>query len=97
MFLHGDLEEEIYMEQPEGFTQLGKEYMVCKLKRSLYGLKQSPRQWYKQFDSYMIQIGYDRCDIIIVFMLSALMLVHLFFYYCMLMIYLLLLRICMML
>ena len=42
-FLHGDLEEQIYMEQPEGFTQPGKEHLVCKLKRSLYGLKQSPR------------------------------------------------------
>jgi len=46
-FLHGDLEEEIYMTQPEGFKVAGKEKLVCKLKRSLYGLKQSPRQWYK--------------------------------------------------
>ena len=43
-FLHGDLEEQIYMEQPEGFTQPRQEHMVCKLKRSLYGLKQSQRQ-----------------------------------------------------
>ena len=46
-FLHGELEEEIFMKQPEGFEVAGKENHVCRLKRSLYGLKQSPRQWYK--------------------------------------------------
>ncbi|KAH9743695.1 hypothetical protein KPL70_003390 [Citrus sinensis] len=45
-FLHGNLEEEILMDQPEGFIEEGTEDMVCLLKRSLYGLKQSPRQWY---------------------------------------------------
>jgi len=43
-FLHGDLEEEIYMSQPMGFKTEEKENIVCKLKKSLYGLKQSPRQ-----------------------------------------------------
>jgi len=42
-FLHGDLDEKIYMEQPEGFEAKNKEQLVCKLKRSLYGLKQAPR------------------------------------------------------
>ena len=44
------------------FTQHGQEHLVCKLKKSLYGLKQFPRQWYKRFDSYRIQIGYKRCQ-----------------------------------
>ena len=46
-FLNGDLDEEIYMSQPEGFVQPGQEHLVCRLRKSLYGLKQSPRQWYQ--------------------------------------------------
>ncbi|KAJ4723712.1 Retrovirus-related Pol polyprotein from transposon TNT 1-94 [Melia azedarach] len=64
-FLHRELEEEIYMTQPDGFQVPGKEDYVCKLKKSLYGLKQSLRQWYKRFDSYMIEIGYTRNDMLI--------------------------------
>ncbi|GKV38830.1 hypothetical protein SLEP1_g46695 [Rubroshorea leprosula] len=52
-FLHGDLEEEIYMKQLEGFEVQGKKNLVCKLKKSSYGLKQAPRQWYRKFDSFM--------------------------------------------
>ena len=52
-FLHGDLEEEIYMIQPCGFRVAGKENHVYKLIKSLYGLKQSPRQWYKRFDQFI--------------------------------------------
>ena len=59
-FLHGELEEEIYMRQPEGFVVPGKEQLVCRLKKSLYGLKQAPRQWYKRFDTFMIAQGYTR-------------------------------------
>lgn len=46
-FLHGDLEETIYMNQPEGFVKPGEENKVCLLKKSLYGVKHSPRQWNK--------------------------------------------------
>ena len=59
-FLHGDLEEEIYITQPDGFKVTGKENWVCKLSKSLYGLKQSPRQWYKRFDQFMIGQNYTR-------------------------------------
>ena len=60
-FLHGDLEEELYMRQPEGYEVKGKEDMVCKQKNSFYSLKQAPRQWYKNFDSFMMEQGYIRC------------------------------------
>ena len=48
-FLHEDLEEEIYMKKLEGFAVKGKKELVCKLKKSLCGLKQSPRVWYRKF------------------------------------------------
>jgi hypothetical protein len=61
-FLHGDIEETIYMQQLEGYTIPGKENHVCLLKKSLYGLKQSPRQWYKRFDSFMLSIRFCRSE-----------------------------------
>ncbi|GMP43231.1 hypothetical protein CsSME_00012675 [Camellia sinensis var. sinensis] len=64
-FLHGDLEEEIYMSQPDGFKIAGKENWACKLNKSLYGLKQSPRQWYKRFDRFMMETEYTRNDMLI--------------------------------
>ena len=59
-FLHGDLDEEIFIEQPEGFKVKRKENMVFKLTKSLYGLKQAPRQWYKKFDFFMMSQEYKR-------------------------------------
>ncbi|GKA13746.1 retrovirus-related pol polyprotein from transposon TNT 1-94 [Tanacetum coccineum] len=57
-FLHDDLDEYIYMTQPESFQSAGKEEnLVCKLKKSLYGLKQAPRQWYLKFDSFIQRQG----------------------------------------
>ena len=57
-FLYDELEERICMKQPEGFIQEGRENKVCLLKKSLYELKQSLRQWYKRFDSFMIKVNY---------------------------------------
>ena len=59
-FLHGHLEETIYMKQPEGFEVPGKETMVCKLKRSLYGLKQSSRCWFVELKKYLVSLGYEQ-------------------------------------
>ena len=59
-FLHGKLEEEILMTQLEGFEIKEKEDHVCHLNKSLYGLKQFPRQWYTRFDEFMISNGYLR-------------------------------------
>ncbi|PNX72588.1 copia LTR rider, partial [Trifolium pratense] len=63
-FLHRDLEETIYMQQPEGFVEDNSK--VCLLKKSLYGLKQSPRQWYHRFDDFLLKTefvrsNYDSC------------------------------------
>ena len=61
-FLHGHLEERIYMEQPPDFRDPGSEEKICLLQKLLYGLKQSSRQWYKQFDSYVCSIGFFRYE-----------------------------------
>lgn len=58
--LHGDLHKEIYMKQLEGFTIKGKKELVFKLKKSLYGLKQSPGMRYKKFDTYILGLGFVR-------------------------------------
>ena len=57
-FLNGHLEEEVFMDQPEGFKVEGKEHLVCRLKQSLYGLKQSPRCWNSTLDAHLKSMGY---------------------------------------
>ena len=61
-FLNGHLEEEIYMLQPKGFGEKGKENMVCKLNRSIYGLKQASRQWYILFDNAITSYGFSMTE-----------------------------------
>ena len=57
-FLNGNLKEEIYMKQPDGFVVKGQENLVCKLKKSIYGLKQSPRCWNEALDEHLKKIGF---------------------------------------
>ncbi|KAH9670969.1 Integrase catalytic domain-containing protein [Citrus sinensis] len=57
-FLNGHLEENIYMQQPDGFIQKGQEHMVCKLQRSIYGLKQASRSWNIRFDQAIKSFGF---------------------------------------
>ena len=59
-FLNGILEEEVYVDQPPGYTVKGHEDKVYKLKKALYGLKQAPRAWYSRIDSYLINNGFNR-------------------------------------
>ncbi|KAK3029763.1 hypothetical protein RJ639_038040 [Escallonia herrerae] len=57
-FLNGELEVEVYMQQPEGFVVRGQENIVCKLIKSLYGLKQAPKQWHQKFDQIVMSNGF---------------------------------------
>ena len=58
-FLNGELKEDIFMLQPQGFEIKGHEDKVYKLKRSLYRLKQSSRQWYLKFHQAILEIGFE--------------------------------------
>ena len=65
-FLNGNLDEEVYMDQPEGFVLPGNETKVCKLVKALYGLKQAPKQWHENFDTIILANGFkhngvDKC------------------------------------
>ncbi|MCQ7016867.1 DDE-type integrase/transposase/recombinase, partial [Clostridioides difficile] len=59
-FLNGSLEENIYMKQPEGFIAKGQEHLVCKLKKSIYGLKQASRSWNIRFDEVIQSYGFNQ-------------------------------------
>ena len=61
-FLHGNLEEEVYIEVPPGFSNKQTIGKVCKLKKSLYGLKQSPRAWFDRFRRAVCDMGYSQCS-----------------------------------
>ena len=60
-FLHGDLQEQVFIDQPPGYVKLGSENKVYKLKKALYGLKQAPRAWYSRIDAYFCKEGFKKC------------------------------------
>ena len=57
-FSNGNLDEEVLMDQPEGFVVKGKEHMVCKVKKSIYRLKQASQQWYLKFNDTITSFGF---------------------------------------
>ena len=61
-FLHGDLQEEVYMDQPLGYEDSGHPEHVCRLKKALYGLKKAPRAWHERIAQYLVTIGFHMAD-----------------------------------
>ncbi|KAK9922023.1 hypothetical protein M0R45_030505 [Rubus argutus] len=61
-FLHGELKEDVYVQQPPGYIRKGEEEKVYKLKKALYGLKQAPCSWYSRIEAYFVKERFERCD-----------------------------------
>jgi len=59
-FLYGELKEEVYVDQPDGFVRVGEEDKVYKLRKALYGLKQAPRAWFSRIESYFKREGFQK-------------------------------------
>ncbi|PRQ54239.1 putative RNA-directed DNA polymerase [Rosa chinensis] len=60
-FLHGELNETVYIDQPQGYVKQGEEHKVYRLRKALYGLKQAPRAWYSRIETYFIKEGFEKC------------------------------------
>jgi hypothetical protein len=59
-FLNGAIEEEVYIEQPQGFEVHSRDSHICRLKKALYGLKQAPRVWYSRMEIYLTRLGFSK-------------------------------------
>eukprot|EP00253_Pinus_taeda_P014390 PITA_14390 len=62
-FLNGDLKENVFMFQPEGFAMKGHEHKLCKLVKSLYGLKQAPQAWYEKLTEHLLKLNFKHFDL----------------------------------
>ena len=62
-FINGVIEEELYIEQPQGFEVENRRTHVCKLKKALYGLKQAPRAWYGRINSFLMSLGFTKSKV----------------------------------
>ena len=60
IFMNGEIEEEVYVEKPDGFLVHGKESHVCRLKKAMYNLKQAPRAWYGRIDGFLMKLGFTK-------------------------------------
>lgn len=60
-FLHGELKEDVFVEQPKGFEVPNESNKIYKLKKALYGLKQVPRAWYSRIEGYFVREGFGKC------------------------------------
>ena len=58
-FINGEIEEEVYIEQPNGFL-IHEESHVCRLKKALYGLKHAPHAWYEKMDGFLMSLGFNK-------------------------------------
>lgn len=57
-FLHGEISEEVFVDQPPSYEQKGEETKVYRLKKALYGLKQAPRAWFDRFSTQLLDLGF---------------------------------------
>jgi hypothetical protein len=59
-FLNGEIEEEVHVEKPQGFETHDRQTHVCRIKKSLYGLKKYPRAWYERMDNFLMGFGFTK-------------------------------------